>query len=260
MESRQGLIRIQATDPAEIYCQIGLINELSLGVEIRDFMLPSLLDDEEDLKKWIHAYRLVLQDNRHRSIHGPVFDLNLGSIDEKLREVSVSRYIQSILIAHELEADILIFHSGHDPRFTAARFDSSLKRVLEGWERVLETVALTTKRMKICIENSPQESLVYYWKLVNAVRNRFDTSLFFACIDFDHLREEEKKFFSDCIEREEVIYVHYPLGLFTRDVYKLIARSGHIKAICVEGGFTGSVLLYLGQLLSEPGLKDSEPA
>ncbi len=90
-----------------------------VGVEIQSFP-QHILDDNYDelIKIWkekLEGFNEVI------SLHGSSFDLNPGSTDKRILEVTKYRYLQSIDIAKKLSAKYVIFHSQVNPLLTVKR-------------------------------------------------------------------------------------------------------------------------------------------
>ncbi|MFW6142303.1 MAG: hypothetical protein ACOC53_07070, partial [Candidatus Saliniplasma sp.] len=80
-----------------------ILNDLSLGVELQDFVNPKLLDG--DLESRVRGYQEKLEDFGHEvSVHGPFLDLSPGSPDDMISEVTRKRYMQAVDVALKLNA------------------------------------------------------------------------------------------------------------------------------------------------------------
>ena len=73
--------------------------EQGLCYEYNDFIMPSVLDDEEEIQKRIAAYQSLQRDFSKDTMHGAFFDVTVFSYDEKIREVSMLRMRRSMDIA-----------------------------------------------------------------------------------------------------------------------------------------------------------------
>jgi sugar phosphate isomerase/epimerase len=189
MKLPRNFFRIQHTDPTLLPQKLEEIFELGLGLELRDFMLPDLLDSPRDLEAWITAYREITGGRLSFSVYGPVIDLSLGSVDKKIRQVSIERIIQVIEITEELSAEFLVVHTGYDHRFLNEknRFESWVKRSLESYAWIFNKANIPEHLRAICIENSPGEPLEAYWIYLRALKKEFAGIPIHACIDYDHL-------------------------------------------------------------------------
>lgn len=111
-------------DNAEACVTLAL--EHGLGIELMAFAYPQLLDGDWK-SSLLHYRRLLAPLNGLISLHGPFFDMAPGSIDEKIKALTVERYQQVIRIASELEAKTVVFHAN----FIAAIRTEDYRR---GWQ------------------------------------------------------------------------------------------------------------------------------
>jgi len=239
MKLSRNFFRIQHTDPTLLPEKIDEFVEIGLGLELRDFMLPSLLDSSEDLAMWIEVYREINDGRLSFSIHGPVIDLNLGSPDEKIRQVSIERIIQIFRVEEGLSAEFLIIHTGYDPRFLNEknRFKSWISRSLESFSWIFEKVNLPKCLRAICIENSPGEPSEAYWIYLRALKNEFADIPLRACIDYDHLLSKEKRLVYQYLKDPMVVYLHLPWRRAGQTICRNLPSEHNLQAICFEGEF-----------------------
>jgi hypothetical protein len=90
-----------------------IFSKNEIGIEIQTFPQHILDSDISSLvekwKKKLINYKGLI------SIHGSSFDLNPGSTDMKVLDVTRLRYMQSIELANILKASHVIFHSQVNP-------------------------------------------------------------------------------------------------------------------------------------------------
>ncbi|KGG79474.1 hypothetical protein Y919_11815 [Caloranaerobacter azorensis H53214] len=90
-----------------------------IGIETQTFPQRILDDEYEDL---ISKFQNKLKEYKGLvSLHGSAFDLNPGSTDKKVIEVTRYRYLQSIEIAKKLGALYVVFHSQINPLLKVPR-------------------------------------------------------------------------------------------------------------------------------------------
>lgn len=85
-------------------------------------------------------------------IHGPFFDLNPGSRDPKIRDLTYERFIAAFDFCGKLKADHIVLHSGLDPIFYKDTPDLFLSLSLPVWRETVK--AAKSKNITIAIENS----------------------------------------------------------------------------------------------------------
>lgn len=231
-------IMVQHTDPAVLLERIDEFVELGVGLELRDFMLPSLLDSP-DLSAWLDAYREVNMGRLTFSVHSPVIDLNMGSLDDRIRGVSTDRIIQGLKVVKGLSAKFLVVHTGYDHRFLKEenRFESWLARSMESFRTVFRRIHPPDCLSAICVENSPGEPFEPYQTYIQCIRREFPRVPFRACVDYGHLSAKEKSRLNQRITNPVVAYLHIPLGVTGYSVYRNLPSRHRLKAICFEGQF-----------------------
>jgi len=252
MKLLRNFFRVQHTDPTLLPKKIDELIEFGLGLELRDFMLPALLDSSKDLAIWIEAYQEISNGKLNFSIHGPVIDLNLGSIDEKIRQISIERIMQAIKVTEKLSAEFLIVHTGYDHRFlnNKGRFEGWIERSLESYSLILNKIHIPKHLRAICIENSPGESLNAYWLYLQALTNKFVGVPICACIDYDHLLMKEKRLISQCLKNPMVVYLHLPWRTAGHTICQNLPKH-YLQSICFEGGLENKVKRKLQKLTTD---------
>ena len=64
-----------------------------------------------EIKEIGHA---MIQKGLKISVHAPYMDLSAGSVDERIRKVTVDRFVEAVGIAEMLGARDMVFHHGYD--------------------------------------------------------------------------------------------------------------------------------------------------
>jgi sugar phosphate isomerase/epimerase len=106
----------------------------------------------DDLKKVdILALKQKLDYGPEISVHAPFMDLSPGAVDSKVREVTISRFIDVLDYAGLLEPNVVVFHSGYEKWKYDQRVDIWLERSLETWGPINDKAA--ELGLKIAIEN-----------------------------------------------------------------------------------------------------------
>jgi len=85
------------------------------------------------------------------TMHAPFMDLSPGAVDSQIRAVTVTRFNQIFEIAHVLQPECIVFHSGYEKWKYAMRVDLWLKNSLKTWEHFAKRSA--DMGIKIAIEN-----------------------------------------------------------------------------------------------------------
>src|SRR3989344_4039415 len=241
MKVQRNFFRVQHTDPVLLHERIDELAAFGLGLELRDFMLPELLDSKRDLEAWIGAYQTISEKRISLSIHGPAMDLNLGSLDERIRQVSIIRIVQTLRATEELDADFLIVHTGYDPRFLTDnnRFKSWLSKSLESYKSIFSKGVFAKHFKAICVENSPGEPLDRYSVYVQTLREKFLDIPIYACLDYNHFPVGQdglmEELIIQCFQDPMVIYLHLGLNERGRAIYQNLPTGHYLQSVCFEG-------------------------
>jgi sugar phosphate isomerase/epimerase len=119
-------------DGLEVEPVAKLCRRYGLGIEIQSFYDPEFLEREPDA---IARHKAVVNGIEPRSVHGPFGDLNAGSFDRMIREVTRNRMELGYEVATKLNAGHLVFHLGFVPR--TSPFEHWIKRCRDFWNDFL---------------------------------------------------------------------------------------------------------------------------
>lgn len=124
-----------------------LIRKQQLNLEI--YFSAHVLDSlkESDVIK----LKEKLDHNPSLSIHGPFMDLSPGTLDLKVRAVTIERFLNIFYIAEILKPSVIVFHSGYEKWKYSHRIDKWLEGSLVTWNHLLPKAK--EKNIKIAIEN-----------------------------------------------------------------------------------------------------------
>jgi sugar phosphate isomerase/epimerase len=156
--------------------------ENQLGFEIPSFYDAKNLENSEPE---IARYTGLLSSHRAPlSMHGPIIDMNVVSLDPKVLEASRLRYKQAIDIAKQLNVRYLIFHSQWSPIYPAIEngVEQWTDALVEYWQSIVEE-ELQDGNLTILIENflDPNpESMLRLLQRVSSPHLK-------ACLDTGHV-------------------------------------------------------------------------
>jgi len=180
-----------------------------VGVEIQSFP-QHILDDNYDelIKIWkekLEGFNEVI------SLHGSSFDLNPGSTDKRILEVTKYRYLQSIDIAKKLSAKYVIFHSQVNPLLTVKRIRAlKLDNQIKFWNSLFKHEIPSD--VCVLIENEYDESYEDILKICDSV----NSSNIGVCLDIGHTLAYSKTSLEDWIanlgNRIKYIHLHWNNG------------------------------------------------
>lgn len=114
-----------------------IADKYQLAFEYNDFFNPDILDDEERLLELVEVYKNQEKPSRS-TVHGAFFDVIPFSLDPQIRKISLERIEQSILIAKEIGARGVVFHTNYNPFLSSEEYVTSwVKNNVEIWSEIL---------------------------------------------------------------------------------------------------------------------------
>jgi len=120
-------------------------NRINLEIYFSSQSLDNLNDSD------IIKLKEKLDYNPSLSIHSPFMDLSPGAVDERVRVVTVERFLHVFEIAEILKPKAIVFHSGYEKWKYALRVDQWLDGSLITWPPLLKRAVGIG--LKIAIEN-----------------------------------------------------------------------------------------------------------
>ncbi|MCM8798269.1 MAG: sugar phosphate isomerase/epimerase [Candidatus Omnitrophica bacterium] len=113
-------------------------------------------------------------------IHGPIYDLNPGSLDSQIRNVSQERIKQTISFSEKLNSDHIVFHHGFNHIYYKNHREKWLENCLVIWEPIVEYCL--KKEINLAIENSLDSEPSIILELIKKI----NSPNFKACFDIGH--------------------------------------------------------------------------
>lgn len=179
------------------------INNLGIGLEIQSF--PQNILDED--------YSTIIRDCKNKlknfsnviSLHGSSFDLNPGSTDKKVIELTKYRYMQSVEIAKEIGAKYVIFHSQLNPLLSVEKIRKlKLDNQIKFWKDFMNEI--DDIDVTILLENEYDENpeeILYIVESVNSPKLRI-------CLDTGHILAYSKTSLEEWIvsTKDFITYIH----------------------------------------------------
>ncbi len=163
----------------EVARHLDLLEERGFGVEITLYDTDWLLntsgrDRARKLGKTLSERGIGV------STHGPIFDLNPGSLDSVVRKHTRRAFEKAIEVAHDLGAGGITFHTGFNPLLPESVVPGWLSLSLELWNRAV-TLA-DDASLELTLENMFEPTPKLLLDLAEAVES---DSLRF-CMDVSH--------------------------------------------------------------------------
>lgn len=85
-------------------------------------------------------------------VHGPFSDLNPGSRDPKIRDLTLKRFISAFEFCDKLKTNHIVLHSGFNPVHYKDALDLFLRLSIPVWKKIL--MEASKKNIIIALENS----------------------------------------------------------------------------------------------------------
>lgn len=178
-------------------------SENKVGIEIQTFPQHML---DMNIDEFIFKWKKILEGfDRPISLHGSSFDLNPGSTDQRILEVTKYRYLQSIQIAKEINAKYVIFHSQINPLLSVKRIQQmKVENQIKFWIDLFDKNIPSD--MFILLENEYD----YSFEEIKQIHDGVNKPNFGICLDIGHVLAYSKFDIEDWIRelRENIKYIH----------------------------------------------------
>lgn len=171
---------VLSASPSNLAQCLELAREHHLGIEVMAFAFPNALDG--DWRALAAEYKPLLRPlDGVITLHGPFMDMAPGSPDKQIVEATLARFKQALQIAHELEADITVFHANFLSQVHTEDYRMGwTRRNIDFWGPLASYAALLG--VTIAIENM--------WEfdpyLIGDVLKTVDHPRLRACLDVGH--------------------------------------------------------------------------
>jgi len=113
-------------------------------------------------------------------LHGPIYDLNPGSLDRHIRRVSQERIGETVSLCEKLNTNHIVFHHGFNRIYYKTYREKWLENSSTGWKPVARYCL--QKNINLAIENSldPEPNII-----LDSIA-RINLPNFKACFDIGH--------------------------------------------------------------------------
>ncbi len=125
--------KVIISDNGEFDTVLPFCRSEGLGIELQSFWNPTM---SEGIADQIEYQINNLHGIASRAYHGPFGDLNCGSYDPLIREVSRQRMSWGFQVANKLDAKHIIFHHGYVPH--TSPMENWVPRFVQFWKSFLE--------------------------------------------------------------------------------------------------------------------------
>ena len=187
-------------------------NEFSIGINIDEVSDTNMLDG--NWEKTIEGYKHKLAGFRNTiTVHGVGFDLNPGSPDKKVVELTKFRYKQCVNIAKILDASYVVFHSQINPWIRDKKvLEKKAARQVGFWQEIAEDIG--SHKLKALIENVYEDDYSDLLMLVEKINN----PKVGVCFDTGHMLSTSGQSMDEWVKNLkpfiEMIHLHWNDGSY----------------------------------------------
>lgn len=130
---------------------LDMVKKYKIGIELQTFAEPHLKNE----KKLLNMQKVATAKIKHKSMHAPFWDLNLGTALPELRNLTMKYLQHAYKVAKELSCDAIVFHNGYVP-FTSKR-KNWIKRAAIFWQEFFadkdDSITIMIENM-LCLDSS----------------------------------------------------------------------------------------------------------
>jgi sugar phosphate isomerase/epimerase len=213
-------IKIFATIPLRmVRRKVGFLRRNSLGAEIVLYDTNWICDyPAEEIAK---LARLLSDAGIEVSVHGPVHDLNPGSLDVVVRDYTRHCYFKTLAVCRALGARSLVLHEGVNPLLPESALDKWLESSIRTWKPIVELAEQLpiTIRLENMFVPSP--------KHVVALKNGLASDSVGICFDIGHFNVYSKASLSDWLNElgTDIVEVHLNDNMGTEDEHLALGKG-----------------------------------
>ena len=114
------------------------------------------------------------------TVHGPIHDLNPGSLDMIVRDNTRHCYFKTLAICHALGAKALVLHLGLNPLLPESALDGWLEGSIHAWEPIVDMA----EQMGMCIRL--ENMFVPSPRFLVALKANLRSEILKVCFDIGH--------------------------------------------------------------------------
>lgn len=151
-----------------------LLLEKDCNIEL---FIPASILDNPPLTGLRHIEK-ALGNGRHLTWHAPFMDLSPGGVDEKIRQVTVSRIKQSVKESLPFNPELIVVHPGYDDYRFNEQEDKWLKNSLKTWREILGEFPHVNLAIENVFESRPDT--------IERLIREMDSTRFRYCFDTGH--------------------------------------------------------------------------
>lgn len=192
---------IRLCDDTEVKRISKLCIDNNLGIEIQGFYNPKLMNTLE-CENLLNEHKEILKDFKlSKSMHAPFWDLNLGSKNEDIKEVTMKTFNYAYKIAKELGCKEIVVHNGFTPN--TSFYSGWVKNACLFWEEFFKD---KDDSITMMIENQCEEDS----ELIKMEIESFNDPRLKVCLDIGHAHANSNMKVEEWIKtlKDKIGYVH----------------------------------------------------
>lgn len=192
---------IRLCDDTELNKVIELCNHYNLGVEIQGFYNPNLMETPEAENIFLQYKKLLKNFKGGKSLHAPFWDLNLGSKNSLIKDITMKTFNYAYKIAKQLGCTEIVVHNGFVPN--TSFYQGWVKNATNFWK---EFFADKDDSITMMIENQCEEDSEVLKMEIDSVND----SRLKICLDVGHAHANSNMSVEDWITSlgERIGYLH----------------------------------------------------
>ncbi len=154
-----------------------LIKKYKFNLELKIF---STHLDKFNFADFIEFNNFLKKLNLKCTFHAPFIDMSPGSFDEKIREVTLSRFLKTLDLAALFKPYNIVFHPGYIDAIQGWFFDMWIDESYKTWKIVVEYCKKINQRFSI--ENVFEKNTTVVERLLKKIKSK----LCGICLDVGH--------------------------------------------------------------------------
>ena len=192
---------IRLCDDTKVESVLELCKENGFGIEIQGFYNPNLVDSEETFVLLENYKEMLKKFKCGRSLHAPFYDLNLGSKNKMIKDVTMKVFNYAYKVAKELECTEIVVHNGFV--LNTSFYQGWVRNATEFWK---EFFADKDDSITMMIENQCEEDSEVLKMEIDAVND----SRLKICLDIGHANANSNMSVEDWIVSlgDRIGYLH----------------------------------------------------
>jgi sugar phosphate isomerase/epimerase len=199
--------------------KIGFLRKAGLGLEIIEYDTNWICNFPAG--EVAELADLLKESGIHLTVHGPIHDLNPGSLDVVIRDYTRHCYFKTLALCHALGADALVLHLGVNPLLPESALDEWLDTSVRTWEPIVdmaEQMGLTIRLENMFVPTP---------RFLVDLKERLTSEAVKICFDICHFKVYSNTSLSHWLDQvgEHVEEVHLSDSNGLEDIHLTLGRG-----------------------------------